>query len=257
MLHNDSIDARFAISHTEMNTFFRDSGSASSSANSNKNNQKETYEDQKSPNHGEIGADPGMNFRNSTQNERNSGGIWGFENLVKSLGSKSEGIIKIYRRDLEEFGTGLMKETETLKNLASRAVKSLQKEETIHTEEGGLRVSNSSTVSNSSGGKNAEQPRVREGSPLNIGESSVKVSNYSKSDRVKNNAEDENGWGDAAEDSSGVDPVNKHSAAANSQVQGSRVVDIRRIMSVAAEDDEDLSWDLDEDGGDAKSAENH
>ena len=72
MLHNDSIDARFAISHTEMNTLFSDSGSASSSANSNKNNQNVTYEDQKSPNDGEIGADPGMKFRNSTQNERNS-----------------------------------------------------------------------------------------------------------------------------------------------------------------------------------------
>lgn len=238
MLRN-SIDPRFGISHPEMNTLFSDSGSASSSANLNKNNQNETSEDQKSPNHGQIGA------------ERNSGGIWGFQNLVKSLGSMSEGIIKTYRRDLEEFGTGLMKETETLKDLATRAVKSLQKEETVRTEESGSRVSKFSGV------KNAEQPRVREGSPLNIGESSVKVSNCSKSDRVKNDAEDEDGWGDAAEDSSGIDPVKKQSAAANSQVQGSRVVDIRKIMSAAAEDDEDLSWDLDEDADDAKSSENH
>lgn len=210
-----------------MNTLFSDSGSASSSANLNKNNQNETSEDHKSPNHGQIGAEPGMKFRNSTQNERNSGGIWGFQNLVKSLGSMSEGIIKTYRRDLEEFGTGLMKETETLKDLATRAVKSLQKEETVRTEEG------RSKVSKFSGVKNAEQPRVRKGSPLNIGESSVKVSNCSKSDRVKNDAEDEDAWGDAAEDSSGIDPVKKQSAAANSQVQGSRVVDIRKIMSAA------------------------
>lgn len=251
MHRNDSIDPRFGISHPEMNTLFSDSGSASSSANLNKNNQNETSEDQKSPNHGQIGADPGMKFRNSTQNERNSGGIWGFQNLVKSLGSMSEGIIKTYRRDLEEFGTGLMKETETLKDLATRAVKSLQKEETVRTEEGGSRVSKFSGV------KNAEQPRVREGSPLNIGESSVKASNCSKSDRVKNDAEDEDGWGDAAEDSSGIDRVKKQSATANSQVQGSKVVDIRKIISAAAEDDEDLSWDLDEDADDAKSSENH
>lgn len=251
MLRNGSIDPRFGISHPEMNTLFSDSGSASSSANLNKNNQNETSEDQKSPNHGQIGAESGMKFRNSTQNERNSGGIWGFQNLVKSLGSMSEGIIKTYRRDLEEFGTGLMKETETLKDLATRAVKSLQKEETVRTEEGRSKVSKFSSV------KNAEQSRVRKGSPLNIGESSVKVSNCSKSDRVKNDAEDEDAWGDAAEDSSGIDPVKKQSAAANSQVQGSRVVDIRKIMSAAAEDDEDLSWDLDEDADDAKSSENH
>jgi len=251
LLHNDSIDPRFAISHPEMNTIFSDSSSASSSANSNKNNQNETFEDQKSPDHGEISVDPGMKCRNSTQDERNSGGIWGFQTLVKSLGSKSEGIIKTYRRDLGEFGTGLMKETEALKDLATRAVKSLQKEETVDKEETGYRFSYSSGV------KNAVQPKVREDSPLKTGESSVKASNCSKSDRMKNDGEDEDGWGDAVEDSSGIDSVKKQSAPGNSQVQGSKVVDIRKIMSAAAEDDEDLSWDFDEDKDDAKSDENH
>lgn len=246
MLHTDSIDPEFAITHLEMNTLFGDSSSFSS-ANSNKNNQNE---DQNSPDHGEIAADPGTKSRNSTQNERNSG-IWGFQTLVKSLSSKSESIIKTYRRDLEEFGTGLMKETEALKDLTTRAVKSLQKEEILDTEAAVSRVSNSSSV------KNPEQPRDSD-SPINIGEPSVKVSNCAKSDRMKNDAKDEDGWGDAAENSSGIDSVKKQSAAGNSQkVEGSRIADIRKIMSAAAEDDEDLSWDLDEDEDDAKSAENH
>lgn len=246
MLHSDSIDTKIATTHPEMNTLFGDS-SSSSSANSNKNNQNE---DQKSSDHGEISTDPGTKSRNSTQNEINSGGIWGFQTLVKSLASKSEGIIKTYRRDLEEFGTGLKKETEALKDLTTRAVKSLQKEEILNTEATGSRVSNSSGV------KNPEQPRDSD-SPIKIGEPSVKVSNCAKSDRMKNDAEDEDGWGDAAEDSTGIDSVKKQSAAGNSQkVEGSRIVDIRKMMSAAAED-KDLSWDLDEDGDDAKSAENH
>jgi len=250
-LHNDSIDSRFAISHPKMNTLFSNSSWASSSANSNKKNRNETFEDQKLAGHGEIDTDPGMKSRNSTQSERNSGRIWGFQTLVKSLGSKSEGIIKTYRQDLEEFGTGLMKETEALKDLATRAVKSLQKEEIVNTEEAGLRVP-------SSGVKSAEKPRVRDlDSPINTGEPSVKVLNCSQSDRMKNDAEDEDGWGDAVEDSSGIDSLKEQSPAGSSQkVEGSRVVDIRKIMSAAAEDDKGLSWDLDEDGDDTKSAEN-
>lgn len=39
---------------------------------------------------------------------------WSFGGLVKSIASKSESVIEIYRRDLEEFGAGLKKETAVL-----------------------------------------------------------------------------------------------------------------------------------------------
>eukprot|EP01018_Ginkgo_biloba_P026986 Gb_37621 [translate_table: standard] len=59
------------------------------------------------------------------QNSGSSGGIWNFGSLVKSLTSKSEEVIEAYRRDLEEFSTGLKKETEVIREVASRAVKDL------------------------------------------------------------------------------------------------------------------------------------
>lgn len=39
---------------------------------------------------------------------------WSFGGLVKSIATKSQSVIEIYRRDLEEFGAGLRKETAVL-----------------------------------------------------------------------------------------------------------------------------------------------
>lgn len=49
---------------------------------------------------------------------------WSFGGLIKTLQVKSDWI-ETYRRDLEEFGSGLKKETEVLREVASRAVKDL------------------------------------------------------------------------------------------------------------------------------------
>lgn len=54
-----------------------------------------------------------------------SAGFWSLGGIVKSLTSKSEEVIESYRRDLEEFRTGLQKETEAIREVASRAVKDL------------------------------------------------------------------------------------------------------------------------------------
>ncbi|KAL8530743.1 hypothetical protein ACS0TY_007690 [Phlomoides rotata] len=45
--------------------------------------------------------------------------------MIKTMAMQSETVIEIYRKDLEEFGTGLRKETELLRETASRAVKEL------------------------------------------------------------------------------------------------------------------------------------
>ncbi|KAK9288709.1 hypothetical protein L1049_017172 [Liquidambar formosana] len=50
---------------------------------------------------------------------------WRFGGLMKTLASRSEAVIETYRRDLEEFGTGLKKETAVIREVASRAVKDL------------------------------------------------------------------------------------------------------------------------------------
>ncbi|XAR57158.1 hypothetical protein NMG60_11025198 [Bertholletia excelsa] len=50
---------------------------------------------------------------------------WSFGGLIKTLASKSESVIETYRRDLEEFGSGLRKETAVIREVASRAVRDL------------------------------------------------------------------------------------------------------------------------------------
>ncbi|XP_015694752.2 BSD domain-containing protein 1 [Oryza brachyantha] len=53
------------------------------------------------------------------------GGGWGFGGLLKTLTSQSETVLEAYRRDLAEFGTGLRRETEALREAAARAAKDL------------------------------------------------------------------------------------------------------------------------------------
>ncbi|KAM0947749.1 putative BSD domain-containing protein [Dioscorea sansibarensis] len=72
--------------------------------------------------------DPGQN---STEDEPSGeapaggGGGWSFDGLIKTLSTKSESVIQTYRRDLEEFGSGLKKETAAFREAAARAVKDL------------------------------------------------------------------------------------------------------------------------------------
>ncbi|KAE9611504.1 putative BSD domain-containing protein [Lupinus albus] len=48
----------------------------------------------------------------SPQTDNSGAGAWNFGGLIQTLTSKSESIIEIYRRDLQEFSTGLKKEIE-------------------------------------------------------------------------------------------------------------------------------------------------
>ncbi|TVU37486.1 hypothetical protein EJB05_10802, partial [Eragrostis curvula] len=52
-------------------------------------------------------------------------GGWGFGGLLKTLTSQSETVLEAYRRDLAEFGTGLRRETEVLRDAAARAARDL------------------------------------------------------------------------------------------------------------------------------------
>lgn len=51
-----------------------------------------------------------------------SSGTWNFGGLIKTLADKSESVIGSYRKDFEEFGSGLKKETAVIRSVASRAV---------------------------------------------------------------------------------------------------------------------------------------
>ncbi|CAI9778520.1 unnamed protein product [Fraxinus pennsylvanica] len=53
------------------------------------------------------------------------GGGWSFGGLIKTFTTQSESVLETYRRDLREFGSGLRKESEVIREVASRAVKEL------------------------------------------------------------------------------------------------------------------------------------
>ncbi|XP_066395438.1 uncharacterized protein [Miscanthus floridulus] len=61
----------------------------------------------------------------SASSSSGGGGGWGFGGLLKTLTSQSETVLEAYRRDLAEFGTGLRRETEVLREAAARAARDL------------------------------------------------------------------------------------------------------------------------------------
>ncbi|KAJ7980161.1 BSD domain-containing protein 1-like [Quillaja saponaria] len=71
-------------------------------------------------------ADDDYLYPNPNQNPNQiSDGAWSFGGLIKTIATKSEFVIQNYRRDLEEFGSELKKETAVIREVASRAVRGL------------------------------------------------------------------------------------------------------------------------------------
>ncbi|KAG6417871.1 hypothetical protein SASPL_120068 [Salvia splendens] len=58
-------------------------------------------------------------------NPNDAADAWSFGGFIRSVSMQSESVIESYRKDLQEFGSGLKKETEILRDTASRAVKDL------------------------------------------------------------------------------------------------------------------------------------
>ncbi|PKA54856.1 hypothetical protein AXF42_Ash000691 [Apostasia shenzhenica] len=77
---------------------------------------------------GEAAADDEMTSDGDADDKPNpkSSSPWvGLGGLIKTFAFKSESVIQTYRRDLEEFGSGLRKETTVIREVASRAVRDL------------------------------------------------------------------------------------------------------------------------------------
>ncbi|XP_059459646.1 uncharacterized protein LOC132189125 [Corylus avellana] len=70
-------------------------------------------------------SDPHNNEAADPNPDPNPTGAWSFGGLIKTIASRSESVILNYRRDLEEFGSGLKKETAVIREVASRAVEDL------------------------------------------------------------------------------------------------------------------------------------
>ncbi|KAL6970348.1 hypothetical protein U1Q18_030046 [Sarracenia purpurea var. burkii] len=84
--------------------------------------EDQKVEEQPNPDSNSSPSTPDPNFKPSISAITNA---WSFGGLIKTLTSKSESVIETYRRDLEEFGTGLRKETAVIREVASRAVRDL------------------------------------------------------------------------------------------------------------------------------------
>lgn len=78
-----------------------------------------------SPVDDEIATDREIGNPSDAERSGASAGFWTLGGIVKTLTSKSEEVIESNRRDLEEFRSGLQKETEVIREVASRAVKDL------------------------------------------------------------------------------------------------------------------------------------
>ncbi|XP_062108484.1 protein DOS2-like [Humulus lupulus] len=69
--------------------------------------------------------DPQYPHQSDADDSNDTNTAWSFGGLIKTLATKSESVIHNYRRDLEEFGSELKKETSVIREVASRAVKDL------------------------------------------------------------------------------------------------------------------------------------
>lgn len=96
--------------------------------------ESDTPPNQSEGSHGEIAAVSDQSIENEKTNLDSSsgsrgavpsGGGWSFGGLMQSFATRSESVLEIYRRDLQEFRSGLKKETEIIREAASRAVKEL------------------------------------------------------------------------------------------------------------------------------------
>ncbi|POO02321.1 BSD domain containing protein [Trema orientale] len=83
------------------------------------------------PSSAEPSSDPDDDPQHKHQNDNDDDSsndnnkAWSFGGLIKTLATKSESVIQNYRRDLEEFGSELQRETAVIRVAASRAVKDL------------------------------------------------------------------------------------------------------------------------------------
>jgi len=72
---------------------------------------------------GFLGKKPGNLNPNPDPPTQNS--TWSFSSLIQTLVTKSESVIEIYKKDLEEFGSGLKNESVIIRDVAWHVVHDL------------------------------------------------------------------------------------------------------------------------------------
>ncbi|CAA3004537.1 Hypothetical predicted protein [Olea europaea subsp. europaea] len=76
----------------------------------------------------DVGQDPVHKDpppKSPSDSSGDGGGAWSFWGLIKTFAPQSESVLETYRQDLRGFGSGLRKESEVIREVASRVVKEL------------------------------------------------------------------------------------------------------------------------------------
>ncbi|OMO98344.1 hypothetical protein COLO4_13981 [Corchorus olitorius] len=170
---------------------------------------------------------------------------WSFGGIMRTIAVKSESVIEFYRKDLEELGSGLKKETEIIRSVASRAVNdSLEIGATVAQEKlesvgqaiddiGSSVWKSTAQIISNDGEKCLKNDEEKAGSSEDS-DVSVVSSHVSMPE--------EEGWDEIEEIPSSDENKGEHVGNANK-------VDLHKRLSVA-EEDEDLSWDIEDDEDD-------
>ncbi|XP_061976642.1 uncharacterized protein LOC133697849 [Populus nigra] len=86
---------------------------------------KSVFADDTTPPDSPISHSPPNNSTSEDPNPTTQNQVWSLGSLIQTLATKSESVMEIYKKDLEEFGSGLKKETAIIRDVASRAVHDL------------------------------------------------------------------------------------------------------------------------------------
>ncbi|KAL9353406.1 hypothetical protein Peur_056086 [Populus x canadensis] len=86
---------------------------------------KSVFADDTTPPDSPKSRSPPNNSTSEDPNPTTQNQVWSLGSLIQTLATKSESVMEIYKKDLEEFGSGLKKETAIIRDVASRAVHDL------------------------------------------------------------------------------------------------------------------------------------
>ncbi|KAJ6981059.1 hypothetical protein NC653_024446 [Populus alba x Populus x berolinensis] len=86
---------------------------------------KSVFADDTTPPDSPKSHSPPNNSTSEDPNPTTQNQVWSLGSLIQTLATKSESVMEIYKKDLEEFGSGLKKETAIIRDVASRAVHDL------------------------------------------------------------------------------------------------------------------------------------
>ncbi|KAK2646842.1 hypothetical protein Ddye_022041 [Dipteronia dyeriana] len=190
----------------------------------------------------ELDSEPTSEEDSSRSENPNSNSIWSTgSGIIKTLATKSESVIGNYRKDFEEFRSGLKKETDVIREVASRTVKDLP---------ASFEIGASDTYCTEP--ENLEEyERWRQGFVLDNDERSREIESLVSENGVIGEIYKEVVCASELDDEETFWSRYFYRAHKLKQAEEARARLVQRAISM--EEEEDLSWDFDDDDDDDES----